>query len=260
MLEVCEHILLHWGEPVIFTAASFVVYIAVFWGHHLWLHSVVYSGCIKSLHRYKVTEKEPPPELTREALMSEAAGAVLQLPVLYFIFRWLLEGVMTISCELPSLPHLVLRVAVWHAIFDAWFYWGHRLLHSPALYWIHKQHHRFYSSVGIAATFAHPVEAVLIGLGSTFAGPVLFPRTHMLVWLVYFALRLHETVDAHSGYDFPWSPWRYMPLHGGCRRHDFHHSHNKGNYGGFWVWDWLCGTDEAYLKFLAQRGGSGKAD
>ena len=34
-------------------------------------------------------------------------------------------------------------------------------------------------------------------------------------------------------------------------RHDFHHSHNSGNYGGFFMfWDWACGTDAAYKRHL----------
>ena len=33
---------------------------------------------------------------------------------------------------------------------------------------------------------------------------------HGFVFLVYLALRFHETTDAHSGYDFPWSPWRLL--------------------------------------------------
>lgn len=33
-----------------------------------------------------------------------------------------------------------------------------------------------------------------------------------------------ETVDAHSGYLFPFSPWSLIPsIQGGADRHDFHH-------------------------------------
>lgn len=77
---------------------------------------------------------------------------------------------------------------------------------------------------------------------------------HGLVFLVYLAMRFHETTDAHSGYDFPWSPWRLLgSLHGGARRHDWHHSHVNGNFGGFWFWDWLCETDKEYYAWEARR-------
>jgi len=36
--------------------------------------------------------------------------------------------------------------------------------------------------------------------------------------------------------------------------HDFHHSHNTGNFGGFFIfWDWICGTDGRYNNFLAKK-------
>lgn len=37
-------------------------------------------------------------------------------------------------------------------------------------------------------------------------------------------------------------------------RHDYHHSHNVGNFGSFFVfWDWLCGTDQAYLAWRSRK-------
>lgn len=40
----------------------------------------------------------------------------------------------------------------------------------------------------------------------------------------------------------------------GAAQHDFHHSHNTGNYGGLFsvMWDRICGTD-AYHDFLAKQ-------
>ena len=39
-----------------------------------------------------------------------------------------------------------------------------------------------------------------------------------------------------------------------ARAHDFHHSHNAGNYGGFFMfWDWACGTDAAYRRHLRAK-------
>merc|ERR1711871_528832 len=119
---------------------------------------------------------------------------------------------------------------------DTWFYWSHRALHLRQLYWIHKQHHRFTTPVGVSAVFAHPIEDALVNLPSTFIGPVLVHNdAHFLTLLIYLALRFNETIDAHSGFMLP-SLWRMPPLswlHGGAERHDWHHSHQLGNYGGF---------------------------
>ena len=48
--------------------------------------------------------------------------------------------------------------------------------------------------------------------------------------------------------------WLHLPLQDCAPAHDFHHSHNTGNFGGFFVfWDWVCGTNESYAKFLAKQ-------
>lgn len=36
--------------------------------------------------------------------------------------------------------------------------------------------------------------------------------------------------------------------------HDFHHTHNTGNFGGWFIfWDWLCGTDQRYSLHLEKN-------
>lgn len=46
-------------------------------------------------------------------------------------------------------------------------------------------------------------------------------------------LRIHETTESHSGYEFPWSPWHLFWWQGGAAFHDFHHTRNVDCYG--WV-------------------------
>lgn len=69
-----------------------------------------------------------------------------------------------------------------------------------------------------------------------------------------------ETLDAHCGYAFPWSPFlildKYLTL--GPRAHDWHHSHNRGMYGVGRFWDWICGSDKDYLEFLAGKDSHAK--
>jgi len=63
-----------------------------------------------------------------------------------------------------------------------------------------------------------------------------------------------ETADQHSGYEFSWSPYRLIPLSGSANYHNFHHSHNVGNYTSlFTIWDTLCGTNSHYFKFQAAK-------
>jgi len=45
-------------------------------------------------------------------------------------------------------------------------------------------------------------------------------------------------------------------MQGGPDRHDFHHSHNVGNFGSFFIfWDWICGTDYKYRAWIESKTG-----
>lgn len=62
-------------------------------------------------------------------------------------------------------------------------------------------------------------------------------------------MRIFESIDGHSGYEFSWSPYRLLPLSGSSEYHNFHHSHNTGNFGSFFsYWDILCGTNIDFFR------------
>jgi len=51
------------------------------------------------------------------------------------------------------------------------------------------------------------------------------------------------TIDAHSGYEFPWNPYRCLPMASSATYHDFHHSKNVGNFSGAFTYlDYIFGT------------------
>jgi len=52
----------------------------------------------------------------------------------------------------------------------------------------------------------------------------------MWLWIIY---RVLETLDGHSGFELPWSMFRYLPFSASAQSHDYHHSNNIGNYGSF---------------------------
>lgn len=89
-------------------------------------------------------------------------------------------------------------------------------------------------------------------------------------------VRLLETIEVHSGYDFPYlNPLHLIPGYAGIniiqldhnclynclyffilgiRFHDFHHKNFVGNYSSSFVWwDWLFGTDKQYKEYIAQE-------
>lgn len=65
-------------------------------------------------------------------------------------------------------------------------------------------------------------------------------------------MRVAETIDGHCGYEFSWSPYRLLPLSGSSEYHNFHHSHNVGNYASFFsYWDSLFGTNKDFFIYKA---------
>ena len=145
---------------------------------------------------------------------------------------------------------MVLQIAIFFVIEDAGFYWTHRLLHLPFFYKrLHKFHHRYHQPIGIAAEYSHPLEYMLSNSIPLFIGPFLF-KSHIITFWTWVVIRLSEAVDGHCGYDFWFVPFRYFPFRPGANVHDYHHSHNVGNYASFFTfWDWICGTDMSYRDY-----------
>ncbi|KNC49321.1 4-alpha-methyl-sterol C4-methyl-oxidase [Thecamonas trahens ATCC 50062] len=217
----------------------------VFVGVNVALFAVHWLGLFRE---YKIqSAKFPSGSLLAETVKTIVINHLIVQPLLlwYLYIPFKAMG-FHISPQLPSAWEMVWQIAVAVAVNETLFYFAHRTLHTKALYKaIHKQHHRYHAAVGIASEFAHPVEDLLANAIPTLAG-MLLVGPHLATLLVWLALRVLETVDAHSGYAFPWSPFHFMDVAG---KHDFHHSHNVGCFGTFFsVFDMIFHTDEAYLR------------
>jgi len=78
---------------------------------------------------------------------------------------------------------------------------------------------------------------------------------------MWHILRILETADGHSGYDFSWSPYRLIPMSAGARYHNYHQfiyfnlsTHNSGNFASFFTfWDTLFKTNVSYYKHLNSK-------
>ena len=77
-------------------------------------------------------------------------------------------------------------------------------------------HHDHAAPFGITAEYAHPVETLVLGLG-TVGAPFFFSR-HLLTLWIWLSVRLMETVEDHSGYEVPWNPTKLIPFWGGEKR------------------------------------------
>eukprot|EP01065_Artemidia_motanka_P035385 TRINITY_DN43302_c0_g1_i1.p2 TRINITY_DN43302_c0_g1~~TRINITY_DN43302_c0_g1_i1.p2 ORF type:complete len:294 (+),score=87.07 TRINITY_DN43302_c0_g1_i1:42-923(+) len=217
-----------------------------------WLANAYYLvvARVPELHAWQIPhqsrQRGNTPELLRKALIDAALSTLLIGPVLtWFAYPAFVHFGVTMFGEMPSVGTVCRDLLLSSLFTDTTFYWSHRLLHHPRIYAsVHKQHHEFKAVVGWASEYDHPLEDAVNTL-STVGGPILL-GSHGFVLVLYTVLRVHQTVDSHSGYSLPWpySLWAVWPCKTAAVRHDYHHTDNLGNYGD-WLpfWDWLCGTD-----------------
>ena len=132
---------------------------------------------------------------------------------------------------------------------DLTFHFAHKFLHQKWIYpYIHKKHHDYHVTVSISSDYSHPAEFYIAGLlPSSVGGLLLGNSVHLSTMLMFGLMRTFESIDGHTGYEFPWSPYRMLPFSASTEYHDYHHSHNVGNYSSFFtVLDTLFGCDRDY--------------
>jgi sterol desaturase/sphingolipid hydroxylase (fatty acid hydroxylase superfamily) len=186
-------------------------------------------------------------------------GPVMITIPLYNLFQWRSPILVNMSSPIDPKPSnwlkIITQLVFYVLVEDFMFYWTHRFLHWGPIYpYIHKQHHEYKSPVTISAEYAHPIEKLFGNHVPVFMGPLLWPCSPFLsaVWVV---LRLSKTIEAHSGYLIPGSPFSsWETWQTTAERHDFHHSNNKGCFGSFLrFWDYIGGTEDDFLKYHRQE-------
>ncbi len=203
--------------------------IVMFFSHNVafWGLSIFYEICYRTgfLKQYRIQKKK----VVDDKLLVWAytklflETALTHFPIFFYILypAFRRHGMQLSPSTVPSAWTFVWQIGLSVLVFDTCFYWSHRILHHKTIYpYIHKEHHQFTISSGIAAEYSHPIESFINGF-ATLIVPIKL-GIHCSVFFVYLFLRLLETVDAHSGYDLPWSPFRYVS---GADRHEYHHAH-----------------------------------
>eukprot|EP00039_Didymoeca_costata_P016828 m.306817 g.306817 ORF g.306817 m.306817 type:complete len:275 (+) comp16457_c0_seq16:240-1064(+) len=258
-----ESVLLLWkemlhiyDERLLFTISTIFLTESVFW------LAVGYFFLIdrsKRFRKYKIQSKDPSPQLVKSCLEEVILNSIIIKPLaLWFVGYPLIKwcGLSMSVSDLPSFLTVAWQMIFCVAVDDTWFYWGHRLLHTKWLYRaIHKKHHKFTQPVGISTVFANPIEDIFANTLSTVLGALLL-KSHVVILWMSMVLKIWQSVDAHSGYDLPFPLSPFSTLYGmDCSpAHNFHHSHNIGNYGGYFTfWDHVCGTNKAYQAFLEKK-------
>ncbi|KAK2824390.1 hypothetical protein Q5P01_021565 [Channa striata] len=129
----------------------------------------------------------------------------------------------------PDMLSVVRDILACLLLFDMQYFFWHLLHHKVT--WLYNSFHK------------DVWELLSLSLFSTL-NPALL-GCHPLTEMLFFITNIYLSVEAHSGYEFPWSPRRLVPfgLYGGAHHHDLHHLRFKVNYAPYFThWDRLFGT------------------
>lgn len=149
-----------------------------------------------------------------------------------------------------AIPMFVLCVV----LFDAWFYWMHRLMHVKGLYRWHQWHHRSVAPT-VWSTFSDDPLDTLVMQGFYLVAPFIIPFPPAVLVVHRIVDHFNGTIG-HCGFEYFASRGSRWPSPAVCTIfHDQHHSafrYNFANYFSFW--DRLCGTmhpgyDEEVKRF-----------
>ncbi|XRM47158.1 C-4 sterol methyl oxidase [Aspergillus tubingensis] len=201
-------------------------------------------------HRFKIQDKKAPPSAKEQWSCVKyilAIHFIVEMPMIVLFHPMMELFGLKYALPFPDLKTLAIQITIFFFVEDTYHYWLHRAFHWGPLYRaIHRVHHQYAAPFGLTAEYASPWETMLLGLGTI--GPPLVlgsftGEVHLMTVLAWVALRQFQAIDAHSGYDFPWSLRRIFPLWGGSDWHDDHHRYFRGNYSSsFKHWDILMGT------------------
>jgi len=250
MMYVCMNVIIH---ELVFVVVNAVLYL-------------IYASNLPFFEQFKVSEKPWPwkqESPVREEYLKQTKKS---LPVVLFNHLVMAPLIMVVGYDgvkkrmksspdaLPSWYTIIFQIFLCMVIEDTIFYWTHRMLHHPKIYYlIHKKHHEYKTTIGVAAEYAHPLEYVVSNMLPFSIGPLIVGMHYYTFWM-WMILRVGETIDGHCGYAFPWSPYRLLPFSGSALVHDFHHSHVVCNFASFFTWwDHLMKTDNEYLRWLEKR-------
>ena len=133
---------------------------------------------------------------------------------------------------------------------DAYFYWTHRLMHTPALFRIfHGVHHLSRNPTPWTAYAFHPLESVVQALGLVLI--IFIIPLHPTALLIFHTISTAINVYGHLGYELYPSGWAQHPLGRWINTsvaHNAHHDQARYNYGFYFLfWDrWMGTLDPSY--------------
>jgi len=208
--------------------------------------------------KYKISPEPWPWEVDSQWKVMMYKSIALTLTNQLIITPVLLLGDYFYGCDfrtdkesLPSYFEMITQIFLMMLGEDFLFYWAHRFLHLDFIYpHIHYVHHSYIYTVSLATEYAHPLEWIIGNvLPSNWIALIMGKRIHLFTYLMWITMIVTESIDAHSGYEFSFSPYRILPFAGSSDFHFYHHVSRGGNFGSwFTFWDRICGTVSNQFK------------
>jgi sterol desaturase/sphingolipid hydroxylase (fatty acid hydroxylase superfamily) len=133
---------------------------------------------------------------------------------------------------------------------DTYFYWTHRLMHTPALFRIfHGVHHLSRNPTPWTAYAFHPLESVVQALGLVLIMFII--PLHPSALLIFHTISTAINVYGHLGYELYPRGWAQHPLGRWINTsvaHNAHHDQARHNFGFYFLfWDrWMGTLDPSY--------------
>jgi len=203
----------------------------------------VYGKNWKWIQKYKIQpDKEVTWPLLRKA-MALSAWNMLVFVTPLTVFQWVCRSPTFLPSRAPTVFEVVWQSIVALAIFDFQFFVWHYIHHKVRFLYKHTHalHHQYHSPNAWIAQYTHPWELISLGFFSATSPMIL--KSHPLTEFIFLLLMISASLDAHSGFDFPFMPHRWFPLYGGSVNHDMHHQKPLSNYAPiFHTWDKIFGT------------------
>jgi sterol desaturase/sphingolipid hydroxylase (fatty acid hydroxylase superfamily) len=142
----------------------------------------------------------------------------------------------------PSVVSVVVSFVVSMVLFDTWFYWLHRLIHSR---WLFRVVHMWHHKTTAPEVWSNNSDLLI----DTLFLQSYWLIAHFLIPIAPVVLALHKLYDqftgvmGHSGYEhagrIAWPPSPILSV----THHDQHHRYSSCNYAThFSLWDRLLGT------------------
>jgi len=227
---------------------------------------IIYKLGLPFFEKYKTSPDPWPWEVDKEKWNAQFKKTIPVLFINNFVinFTLLIPDLITNTTPyrydintIPSYFEIFYQLILCMFTRDFIFYCTHRILHTKYFYSkIHKIHHEYIETVCISATYSHFLEYIFANLLPSAIMPlILGKRMHLITYLIYICMVLHEIHEGHSGYTFPWSPHRILPFTFDAEFHIFHHWKYSGNYANYFsIWDRVFGTvNKSYIEYFKNK-------